>query len=49
MKLEVMLTMEPTMFEPASISWLDLPCRACMTSARVWALGATARILFPKG
>ena len=49
MKLEVTLTMEPTMLETESINWLDFPCQAYMTSARVWALGAAARIRLPKG
>ncbi|MNE15711.1 hypothetical protein D3C80_1086310 [compost metagenome] len=47
MKLDVRLIRLPRTLELASINWLDRPWRAYMTSARVWARGATARIRLP--
>ena len=49
MKLDMSEMTLPSTLEIASISWLDRPWRARMTSARVCACGATARIRRPKG
>ena len=49
MKFEVSEMTEPSTLEPASISCEERPWRAYITSARVWARGATARIRLPKG
>ena len=49
MKLEVRLMRLPSTFEPASMSWLERPCRAYITSASVCARGATFRMRRPKG
>ena len=49
MKLEVREMTEPSTLEPASMSCDERPCRAYMTSARVWARGATARMRRPNG
>ena len=49
MKFEVSEMTEPSTLEPASISCEERPWRAYITSARVWARGATFRIRLPKG
>ncbi len=48
-RFDVRLIRLPSTLEPASMSWLERPWRACMTSARVCARGATFRIRLPKG
>ena len=37
MRFDVRLMRLPSTFEPASMSWLERPCWANMTSAMVWA------------
>ncbi|MDT4818834.1 hypothetical protein FQZ97_519350 [compost metagenome] len=48
-KFTMRLIQLPTMLDTAMIIWLDVPCRAWMTSASVWALGASWRNRLPKG
>ena len=48
-KFVMRLTTLPTTLDPASSSWLELPWRARMISASVWARGATWRMRRPKG
>ena len=49
MKFDMRLMTLPTTLDPASMSWLERPWRACMTSAMLCALGATLRMRLPKG
>ncbi|MNJ68154.1 hypothetical protein D3C77_643770 [compost metagenome] len=48
-KLTIRLIPLPRIFEPARIIWLERPCRACMISPSVWALGASCLKRLPKG
>ncbi len=49
MRFEVRLMRLPRTLEPASMSWLERPWRANMTSAIVCARGATLRMRRPNG
>src|SRR5690606_39441855 len=49
MKFEVREITEPSTLEPASITCEERPWRAYITSARVWARGATFRLRLPTG
>ena len=49
MKFDMRLMTLPTTLDPASISWLERPWRANMTSAMLCALGGDQRIRLPKG